>query len=317
MNRKDISSKNISQETWISDIGNSKSKTKSFVNRNELDEAFLEKLNEYYKLKNEYETRIQTQKNGILKDSTLTMKRKQEKYRKMKVKCINCGRNVGTIFENNSNILTAICGDILAPCKLDIKINRGKFVHLEDLMYIAQESVDNLKEEIIETKLDLLFGYETETNTLTKFTELKELLTGDLELVLKYKTHFIEIISNLDNKSTLNTKMTVFYNKISLIKSTIEEFNETGQIQLIKDMIILYDTEMTPLLAELRNLKYKYMAMEYDIDTDTHRLVKNIYTLHDMNIEFDIPKIESFIIGNDKTQNTQKILTNVLRDDFE
>jgi hypothetical protein len=319
MNRKDISPKNISQETWISDIGNSKSKSKSksFVNRNELYEDFVEKLNEYYKLKNEYETKRQTKKNGILKDVTLTMKRKQEKYRKMKVNCINCGRNVGTIFENNRDMLTAVCGDKLAPCKLDIKINKGSFVSLEELMDLYQESVDDLKEEIIEIKLDLLFGYETETNTLTKFTELKETLTYKLESVLKYKTHFINIISNLDNKPTLNTKMTVFYNKISLIKSTMEEFNETGQLQLIKDMIILYDTEMTPLLAELRNLKYKYMAMEYDIDTDTHHLVKNIFTLHDMNIEVVIPKIESFIIGNDKTQNTQKILTNVLRDDFE
>ena len=41
---------------------------------------FLEKLNEYYKLKNEYETKKQVVKNNILKDDTLTMKQKQEKF---------------------------------------------------------------------------------------------------------------------------------------------------------------------------------------------------------------------------------------------
>lgn len=311
MNSKDISPIDISQESRLSSIG--KSKSIANVNKNELDEAFLEKLNEYYKLKNEYETKRQTKKNGILKDDTLNMKRKQDKYIKMNVNCINCGRNVGTIFENNNGILSAVCGDKLAPCKLDIKINRGKFIRLEVLMDVFQSGVDNLKEEIITTKLDLLFGYEPESITLKKFSKLKDELTADLETVLEYKRQFIEIVLNLDNKPILNTKMTIFYNKISLIKSTIEEFNETGQIQLIKDMIILYDTEMTPLLVELRNLKYKYMAMEYNVDTDTHRLVRNIFTLQDMNIPFENPKIESFVIGNDKTQ---KRMTNVLRDDF-
>ena len=48
------------------------------------NEDFLEKLNEYYKLKNDYETKKQVVKNNILKDETLTMKQKQEKFGKHK-----------------------------------------------------------------------------------------------------------------------------------------------------------------------------------------------------------------------------------------
>lgn len=286
------------------------------VKKNDFDEEFMEKLNEYYKLKNKYETKKQSQLNTILKDDKLSMKQKQDKFRKLNTKCINCSRNVGTIFNNEDGILTVLCGDNKSPCLLDIKINRGKFVNLEELIDVFQTGVDDLKEEIITTKLDLLFGYEQEATTLTNFNRLKEELTQDLESVMEYKTQFIEIVSNLDNKSEIGVKMTVFYNKIALIKSTIDEFNETGQIQLIKDMISTYQSEFIPLLDELRDLKYQYMAMEYNNDTNIHTLVKKIFTLQDMTVPFDKPTIESFVIGGvDNEQNSKRNMINASNDE--
>lgn len=284
----------------------------STIKKNEIDDGISEKLNEFYKLKYEYDKKVHSHRNNIIKDKMLNMKQKQDKYRKMKVNCINCGRNVGTIFEHKEGILTSICGDKTAPCNLNIKINRGKYVSLEMLLDVFQTGVDEVKEKIITTKLDLLFGYEQESNTLEIFTGLKEELTQDLESLMEYKTKFIEIVTNLDNKQILSTKMTMFYNKVSLIKSTVDEFNETGQIQLIKDMITLYDTELTPLLVDLRNLKYKYMAVEYELETDTHKLVRNVFTLQDMTIPFENPKVISFTVGDD---STSKPMTSVLRED--
>lgn len=268
-------------------------------------EEFLEQLNEYYKLKNIYETKHQSQINNILTNTDLSMKQKQEKYKKLKMKCINCARNVGTIFGNDDGILTAICGDKIHKCQLDIKINRGKFISLEELIDVYQSGVNDLKEEIIMTKLDMLFNYETESNTLTKFNKLKGELAADLESVMEYKTKFIEVVSNLDNKTELTSKMTGFYNKISLIKSSMSEFNETSQIQLIKDVIILYEKELLPLLNELRNLNYKYMAVEHNIDTNTHKLVRKVFTLQDLIISFNTPNVESFVIGTTKQKQNK------------
>ena len=268
---------------------------------------FYDVLNEYYKLKNEYTKKIQAQQNSIMKDETLSMKQKQDKYRKMKTKCINCGRNVGTIFNNDSGILTAVCGDKTNPCALNIKINRGKYMNLEDLIDTFQTGVNELKEEIITLKMDLLFGYEPESTTLKKFTEMKNELVDDLETVMKYKTRFIEIVSNLDNKPILNTKMAIFYNKIATIQSTVEEFNETGRIQLIKDMVSMYDVELVPLLLELRNLNYHYMAMEYNAETNTHTLVKKVFTLQDLSISIENPSVEYFDMGGiDAKRSTLK-----------
>ena len=265
------------------------------MNKSDMDENVLEKINEFYKLKHEYETKIQTQKNSILKNDTLNRKQKQEKYRKLNSRCINCGRNVGSIFEKDGNMLTAICGDRTKPCNLNIQIQRGAYLNLEELMDVFQNGVNDLKEEIIVSKLDLLFGYEKENKTLEKFNKLKNDLANDLESVMEYKTQYIEILFNLDNKPELNAKISAFYNKVSLVKSTIEEFSETGKIQLIKDMIIQYDTEMLPLLDEIRNLKYKYMAMESDYGTI--KLIRKTFTLQDMMYIMETPKIESFVIG--------------------
>ena len=45
---------------------------------------------------------------------------------------------------------------ILQECSLDIKINRGKFLLLEELLETFQEGVDDLKEDIIKIKFNHL-----------------------------------------------------------------------------------------------------------------------------------------------------------------
>ena len=275
----------------------------SIVNENEINnslelenEEFLEKLNEYYKMKNDYDTKKMSVKDTILKDDTLTMKQKQDKYKKYKINCVNCTRKVGTIFQIDDGILKAICGDKVNPCSLDIKINRGKFLLLEELLETFQEGVDDLKEDIIKIKLDLLFNYKNEADVLSKFSELKKELEQDLEALMEYKTKLIERTNNLTIKSELKTKMENLYNKINLIKSTMEEFNETGQTQLVKDTVVLYDSELKPLINEIQDLKYKYFNIEY-VD-GKYKLVRKKYTLNELIEPFSNPSVERFEVSN-------------------
>ena len=275
----------------------------SIVNESEINnnlelenEEFLEKLNDYYKMKNDYDTKRISIKNSILKDDTLTMKQKQDKYKKHKINCVNCGRRVGTIFQIDDGVLTAVCGDKIKPCSLDIKINRGKFLLLEELLETFQEGVDDLKEDIIKIKLDLLFNYKNEPQVLTKFSELKKELEQDLEALMEYKTKLIERTNNLNVKSELKTKMEILYNKIELIKSTMEEFNETGQTQLVKDTVVLYDSELKPLINEIQELKYKYLNIEYD--NGNYKLVRKKYTLNELIEPFSNPSVERFEVSN-------------------
>jgi hypothetical protein len=271
---------------------------------------FLDKLEEYYKLKNNYEIKLREKKNAILNNDSLNKREKQEKYSKLKMKCINCNKTGGTIFENNQGTLSAICGDKTNPCNLNIKIFRGKFVNVESLMDIFQEGVDEIKENIIKVKLNLLFGYENENITIQKFNTLKQELMQDLESVMEYKTVFIEKTTNLDNKIEIHKETNKLFEEIELIKSTVQEFNETDNIQIIKDMIVRYTNNLLPLLIKLRELKYRYMAMEYNRYLNIYKLKKKIYTLEDMLSCFENPVVEYFEKGIDKRQQIKENLKN-------
>jgi len=277
-------------------------KTKSIsttsIQSNSSEDDFLERLDEYYRLKNKYDTVIKKKKNNILKDENLSMKQKREKYKLLKFRCINCERNVNTMFDINDGVLTAICGDKIAPCKLNIKINRGKYLDIRTLIDVFESGANDTKEKIISTKLDLLFGYKNEQSTIQKFTELKKELEADLETTAEYVTTFLGIITNQKNQENLQNKMKMFYHNINTIKSTMKEFDETGVLQLIKDVISLYTTELKPLLVDINRLQYQNKTIE-EYSDQTFHLIREVYTLSSLLVPFSDPSIESFEIGND------------------
>jgi len=259
---------------------------------------FLEALNEYYKLKNEYDTKKQAQINNILKDDNLkTFRQKRTALDKMKLPCIGCKKPVGTNFSIKDGVLMASCGSTTNQCNLNIKINRGKYIFLDYLLDTYDSSVLENKDDIIQIKLDLLFNYKTETVVLETFKKLKDEITTNLAALVKYKTEYIATISNLKNKADIISKMYIFYNKVDMIKTTIKEFDETNNVQLIKDVISLYRTELEPLLMELRDLKYKYQAIEYNERDNTYCLKRKIYTMKELVYTFDEPKVLSFIMS--------------------
>ena len=179
---------------------------------------YLDKLNEYYRLKNIYESSYKDKKNSILKDPSLNIKQKKTAILKIKKTCISCKRPVTTIFQSKDNFLYALCGDKANPCMLNIKINRGFFVKLSQLINVFQEGVDENKIKIIRSKLDLLFNFKTENDIISLFNEIKNELNNDLEALLEYKTSYIQLTENIDNKSLIDSKMTIMYEKIDLIK---------------------------------------------------------------------------------------------------
>jgi hypothetical protein len=258
----------------------------------------LEALNEYYKLKHEYDTKTQAKVNKILKDDTLkNMKQKQERFQRGKIPCISCKRNVGTIFSNKNGILSAICGDVNKPCNLDIKINRGKYVPLEHLIDVFDHGVIENKLEIIKLKLDLLFNFKSESIVIDTFKKLKDEIMADLETLSTTKTTYINNLTNLENKRELSAKMAVFYNKLNIIKSSFREYNDTGNSQLIKDVVSIYRNELQPVLLDIRNLKYKYQAVEFDNRDGTYHLIRKPYLTNDMMSSLEDPKVISFTIG--------------------
>ena len=258
---------------------------------------YLDKLKEYYSLKQMYDSNRREKINKILKNKDLNLRQKRAKYSKIKNNCISCDRPVGTIFKNNDGILTAYCGNKEAPCGLSIIINRGKFVKINKLIDTNEDKINSLKKEIICCKLNLLFGYQTEEYTINEFETLKEELTPILEEIVNYKYKYISIIENLKNKDEIKRQMDVYYDKIKEIKDTVIEFNKSENNKLIKDMINNYKNVFIPLVKEVNELKYKYFEMIKD--DKIHTLIKKVYTISQILDSYVKPEINEFEINSE------------------
>ena len=71
---------------------------------------FQNAVNTFYKLKGEYEEKINEQKRKIAKKSHLSAKEKRDEFKQLKIPCVNCKRrttfNINNIFEHE--FLTSI-----------------------------------------------------------------------------------------------------------------------------------------------------------------------------------------------------------------
>ena len=106
----------------------------------------IEAINEFYKLKDKYKSGYYDKYiKQIINNEKKSKREKRVEYSKLpKPECINCKRNVETIFTitNDADAGTrkfiAKCGDLTAPCPLDIQIDYSKNT-LAELTNICKE----------------------------------------------------------------------------------------------------------------------------------------------------------------------------------
>ena len=121
---------------------------------------YTEALNTYYKLKTAYENAYNKDKNKIIKMKDLSWKEKRVEFSKLKPNCINCKRAVGTLFytskDKGERALFAKCGDKSNPCPLNIAINLGYIVNLENELANDEKTIADEKREIIADKKNVI-----------------------------------------------------------------------------------------------------------------------------------------------------------------
>ena len=231
----------------------------------------------------------------ISKITTLYPPLKRKKLIKtIKPICIKCKRNVGTIFTNTDRILTAKCGDSVTPCGLDIKIQRGSIMTEIKAADYWQNEIENDKFNVIQTKLNYLFGFVNEEDSIIKFNEYKNVISETLEEYTSTLAYLIQTKQTTENIKLTNESLT---KNLNLIKENIEKFIETNDIQYIKDAVEINIKNIRPLVTFITNLKYKYYTVEYDEDSETFTLVKKPYTIESIERVIDKePKIISYKI---------------------
>jgi hypothetical protein len=281
-------------------------------------EEISEVLNEFYNLKKKYErTYYEKYIKKILKSTNKSNKEKRlERAGLSKPECVNCGRNVGTIFSiigdevNDRRNFTVICGDVKDPCPLNIRFSYGNTFTYESQIEQLTKLLDKNKREIVWAKNNALFGY----NTPSMINEIFKEVTEEIKETTNVTGFLIEkniLVNHNPAKKELLNKLQDELQKEYMVpyKEFMQKFIQEDNVDFCKEAVELYVNEIIPKLKEIQSLKYGVNVVEYDNDTNTFHLIQRPNTLDSLEYKTNDDQITSFVKGvayKKSSKKTQK-----------
>jgi hypothetical protein len=198
----------------------------------------------YYKLKKQYEDH-KTKVIEKIKSKEISKQKKIKEIRNAQFKCVNCGKEGGTIFKKDDGYLKAICGNKMDPCKLNIKILSSMTLSENDIREMEAE-VNTAKQNIIKLKMDTLFGYITEEESIKKFEKNVEIIKKNSVL----NTPKFEL-----QNDSIKKKMDTIYAEMANIRELLNEYGATNNKRLLKDIALKHQS-INDILTVVRSMKY-------------------------------------------------------------
>jgi hypothetical protein len=261
--------------------------------------------NEYYRLKNLYETSYYEKYiKSIVKAEKKSKREKRVEFSKLpKAECVNCKRNVGTTFsivgKSSERVFTVKCGDINDPCPLNINIVSTKYNTFADEIVKYEDDIDKLKTDIIKEKYNIMFGYTPEENGINNFTSMSNELKDTTMLAGYVIEKNILVNSNPEKEELMRKSVTIFGNDYLMqFKQMVDQFNQDGNEAIMTEAAKFYADEMVPRLKEIQGLKYDECFLEYDQDSLEYKLyqIKNSLANLETSDSSDA-KVVSFVTG--------------------
>ena len=275
-------------------------------------------INEYYKLKSKYETAYyDTYIKPIIKTKDKSKREKRVEYSKLpKAECVNCKRNVGTVFsityKSFTRTFTAKCGDLNDPCPLNINILASKYFTYEDEIRSQEKDINKLKTDIIKEKYNIMFGYTEEELGIDNFTAFSNELKDTTMLTGMVIEKDILTNDNPEKHELLKKSVDVFGNDYILqFKQMVKQYNDTGDTQVLNEAVKFYVNEMVPRLKEIQELKYEENFVEYEVDNGEYKLYQRKNNMK--NLEYALesdPKVISFVTGLKSVSKSQTLKAN-------
>jgi len=220
----------------------------------------------YYELKQKYQEDMEKKKNKIKKTEGLSVIEKQSKYKKIIMRCVQCDKSGGTIFDERNGILKAVCGS-KTPCDLNINIKRKLYDNMRHVEQKNIKRIEGLKLNIIKTKLDYLFGLNTSKEEIVdKFNTLKNELAQISESQLIIQKKYGDIMTGVHREPLLADANLELINEIAELKKIYEEYLLNPTSAYIESMVEKYLTLIKPLTEKIRNMNYEYYAIESNVE---------------------------------------------------
>jgi hypothetical protein len=283
-----------------------------------------EAIQTFYRLKNNYETEyFEKYVKNILQKGEGTWREKRRQLQKTpKPKCINCKRNVGTLFtikhndEELNRSFIVKCGDLQNPCPLDIYVLLEEKTVFHNVLEEDKQDINEIKNKIIQAKNDLLFGYKKEDAAFKEFQDLTEELTNKSKLAGITVEDYISKIENPVKEQELIKKETQFGLFIQEYKNMMSEYNKTGNEKLVHSALEFHLSHIPPLAKEIRDMKYTVNMVEFEPSENVYVLLQKKNSIQQLEFSYGSDKVNSFVTGiknNVKNRTVKMRSENILR----
>jgi Tfp pilus assembly protein PilE len=174
-------------------------------------------VDEYYALQNKYATYKKTVIARIMSNTEKTRTENIKQVQNTIFKCINCKQKGGTKFwKDTDNNLRAVCGNVSTPCNLNFSILASLTMSADETRD-ESEGVENAKREIIQLKMDTLFGYVDGEKSVEQFKTNMEIIHA--EMLASDHQHDVS-----DQKKMITKKMRDVYGELEMIRKLKHEY---------------------------------------------------------------------------------------------
>jgi hypothetical protein len=225
-------------------------------------------MESYYKIKQKYDKKKSAAIKKIYNNDDFTLEEKRDLAKKYKQGCVECKRKVGTIFYIQDNMLKAKCGNVKKPCKLNLSVEKTKTTQIQELISTIEKNISSTREDIIKTKLNFLFKYANEDETLERFETKKNELNLLTDYLHKLKEELKQKL-NQDERDLIIEENNITYNEaVKQINENIAEYKSSKNIQYLKDNAMLIKDTIFPILDKMRDAKYDVCVVEESVIED-------------------------------------------------
>jgi len=245
---------------------------------------YLDAMNEYFRMKGAYELKLKQVRKAAFERGK-TKREGLNNARKAVPPCVHCSRKVGTIFSRKNGRYMATCGDKSKPCALNIQIFSGYYFNNETLLTIYREELDVSKEKVIRQKLDTLFNYMSESESVIKFKEELEKYNSDAKMYSDLLKRYKDLYENEEWTLIMKKKTEEMYTVIEDIKRLLEEYKKTQNPEVLKSALRTHKEDLMPLIANIRLHKYGIMEMIHPFE-NTCTLVQQALSLNKMDFKY-------------------------------
>jgi hypothetical protein len=227
------------------------------------------------------------EKYGNLFKNYIEMK---EIYKSAKIKkCVNPNcKATSTIFKFEDDTHIVLCGNTDNPCSLNIKLKKGKYIELSELIIKLRNELNVIKDEIVDIKMTHMYNKFDENVLINVFDKIKIKYIKKLKELTKYDN------INNNNIDVVNDYNIEIENKVATFKKYLNEYkgDPSKNRKVLKTLAKYYkDTIINQNNVMFSKNKFEIQNNE---DTGELRLIKG--DSYD-EVELKKPKIIKFIIS--------------------